>query len=280
MSQDNENKPDEFEFDMNADQTAGGETFASDDFDPFADDAFENQPDSTAADDSPVGGFDFSSFTAETPEDGFVLPEADAEPVADAVPESDALADLPEPSGFLTGDAPETESTGESDEGAVDENVGIVVDAEDGKKKKGKKEKVKKEKKPKAEKKKKEKKKSGDEPEKEAIGTNGIFSLVFGFLLLAGLVAANVFLILKPIEGIGFDSTLYFLIGMDVFGLFAVAVPFLFFLNRKTVDAFKVFLGLSVIAMALGVILLLNVMLRHDFKIKGAVTPNTIGYRG
>lgn len=240
MSQDQENNPGDSDFDANA-----GTPFSDDSFDPFAEDGF--------------------SFTDEMPQSEV----AEASEVSAETP-MESPFDLPGPSSFLTGEST-TEELAEPP--AVEEEE---TDAK-GKKKK-KKEKAKKEKKPKAEKKKKEKK-SKEPGEKTSMGLGGVMCLLFGFLLLLGLVACNALLFMTdPKElGVGASSIMYYLVGVDVVGLIGiVSVPFLFFLYRKDIDIFKVGLGVSAMAMSLGVILLMTALFRYDFVIKAPTSaPST-----
>ncbi len=158
----------------------------------------------------------------------------------------------------------------ESNAGEDGENAADAPAAAGVKGKKKKKEKVPKEKKSKAEKKKKEK--QPREPgEKTPLGLAGILCLVFGGLLLLGLLVSNVVIFLTDTKaiGVGVSSVLYYVIIMDVIGLIGiVSVPFLIFLHRKTVNVFTVGLGVSAMAMSLGAILLLTACFRYDFTIK------------
>ncbi len=105
----------------------------------------------------------------------------------------------------------------------------------------------------------------------EPLGLEGILYLSFGGVLLLMLLIWNVLAFMGDTKalGIGISSVIYYVILMDVIGLVGiVSVPFLLFQYRKTVDVFKVGLGLSVMAMSMGVILLLTAFFRYDFTIK------------
>ena len=237
MSQDNENKPDDHVFDPAPDNSGNdaGTPFADESFNPFDESGF--------------------SFVSEDP--ASIIEESEPN-LSD-----DGLEELPAPSSFLTGDATE--------DSVADEIASEEVEEVDVKgKKKKKKEKAKKEKKPKVEKKKKEKK-SKEPGEKTPMGLDAILSLVFGFLLLVGLIACNVSVFLSDPKtlGVGASSILYYVVIMDIIALIGiVSVPFLFFLYRKDIDVFKVGLGVSTMAMSLGVILLLTAFFRYDFTVK------------
>lgn len=270
MSQDNENKPEDIDFGFNSNDHSsndGANPFANEDFNPFADGSFSFDPDGTSDSPAPTdeNTFDFPSFNPDSTNSE--PNNADETPFSETNEGEDAG-----PSPFLMG----TEDNIEEDSSESEENTADVAPAlgietkvtEDDKKEKKKKGKTEKKKK-----KEPKEKKSGS-----GIGLGGGLSLFLGLLLLGILIAYNVFVIMYPDEGIGFTSTIYYLVGVDVFGLFAVAVPFMFFFNREKkdtetspeqkLDFFKVVLGVSTIAMSLGVIMLLTAWYRYDFETK------------
>lgn len=265
MSHDNENKSEDINLGFHSDdnpENNGASPFASEEFNPFADGTFF--PDQTGASDASNAMEDNTFPFPNDSLDASGAGQSLTDEISLAKPSDKNTAEL---SPFSMGaDGNSTDSMDSDGETQADK------DGKKGKKKaKAKKEKPVKKKKEKS----KNEKKPGD-----GMGLPGGLSLVLGLLLLAALIAHNVFSILYPIDGVGFTSTICYLIGVDVFGLFAVAVPFMFFFNRDKKDAettpdqkldfFKVVLGTSVIAMSLGVILLLTAWYRYDFEIKPA----------
>jgi len=133
----------------------------------------------------------------------------------------------------------------------------------DKKGKKQKKEKPKKEKKPK------------DKSAKSPIGLERILALVLVIVLLGALVAYSVFTVMNPPKYVGFTSTIYYLVGVWIFGLFGIFVPLSFFMNKEKTDMpeskteiFKVALGAATIAASFGAILLLSELYCYDFEVK------------
>ncbi len=235
MSQDPNNKPDDLENDSNPSQI-------NDDF----------------------GDFDFSSYTEES-EFG------DTNPVDFDFPSHDAAESAPTPSDPFSAEesvAPLDDDLGLppfGDSGASEtptDQAGAAApeleEAEDPKKKK----KEKKEKKEKPAKAKKEP--SGKAPLE--LGT--ILGVIFSVLLLFALIGFNIYCIIaSPFKDVGFMSTLYYLIVVDIVGLFAVSVPFLLGRNPKSIDLFQAAVGVSVMAMSLGVILLMTCIVRYDMTV-------------
>ncbi len=111
---------------------------------------------------------------------------------------------------------------------------------------------------------------------KEPLGLEGILYLSFGGLCVLVLLVWNILTFTSDTKalGIGSSSVLYYVIAMDIIGLVGiVSVPFLLFLHRKSVDIFKVGLGVSAMALSFGVILLLTAIFRYDFTIKAPTAP-------
>ena len=168
------------------------------------------------------------------------------------------------PSGFLTENA---ESIPEPEAAAS------VIESP---KKKGKKDKEK------PEKKKKEKKeKVAGDPSPMSLG--GVLSLGFGILALLGLGTVNALIFTAPATpGIGGSSTMYYVVGVNVFGLAFVAVPFLFWMfykgkkEEQDLQLFDVLLGVALMAFVVGVLCLLTALYRYDFTFKAAVTPTHV----
>lgn len=253
MSQENENKPDDNEFDMNdaAQGAESGNPFAEDTFNPFGEDS--------AFSDNGLSDGNISETPLETSDGGFEFPSFgnDAFEVSDEaseVPTDGGLEDLSAAPSFALDQ--DTSSSPEFPETQQTEEI-VPPEVEDKKSKKKKK--------PAIEKKKKEK------PVKEPMEIGAVLSLVFAILLLIGLIAVNVYIaMVQPYKdlGVGMASTIYYLVFVDVFGLCGVAPFFLFYVYHKGLDFFKVMLGVSVTTMSIGVILLLTAFYRYDFTIK------------
>lgn len=294
MSQENENKPDDLDFDLSGvsresqQGDSAGNPFADDNFNPFAEDggfAFGDGA-ATNAPTSDPGAFDFPAF-GEAPAEGmppFETPTA--EPVT-----AEGIDDLPAPPDFPPGFPTDmSEGSAEASGEVPGESDAAVAEAEDAgmeagtpiiedggaKDKKGKK----------APREKKPKKEPGEKGESDP---GAVFSLVCGILLLLGLIVFNIGQVLNPPPGVGFSSTIYYLVGVNVFGLCAALVPFWFFANREKNrsgddaktrpedknDIFKVALGVSVMVLSFGVILLMTALYRYDFTVKATSVPRS-----
>ena len=230
MSDADENKLDDFSFDVNVPVSA----------------------------DEANGAFDFDLPTEEAP----VPSAADSvETPSVGEPELPVL-----PSGFLTESTEEPESAEPAEAVPVIETTG----------KKGRK---------KPEKKKKEKKAKPvrESGPREPMDIGSVLSLCFGVLALLGLIAVNALIFTAPAApGIGGSSTMYYAVGINVFGLVFVAVPFLFWKFHKgkereqDLQLFDVMLGLALMAFVIGVLCLLTAIYRYDFTIKAAKTPTSL----
>ena len=109
-----------------------------------------------------------------------------------------------------------------------------------------------------------------------------VLSFCFFFLTLISLSVLNVLIFtVSPTPGIGSSSTLYYAIGVNVFGLIFVIVPFMFwrvnvwkcYLSKsededKNLHLFDVLLGIALMALVIGVLCLLTVFYRYDFMLK------------
>jgi len=161
--------------------------------------------------------------------------------------------DVDEP---VTPDIPSNFLTGETEEPTTEPDTAIpVVETPRKKGKKGRKEKT--------------------SAPREPMDLGAGLSLGFGVLALLGLVAINALIFTAPqTPGIGGSSTTYYAVGVNVFGLVFVAVPFLFWKFRrgaeraKGLQLFDVLLGVALMAFVLGVLCLLTTIYRYDFTFK------------
>ncbi len=212
-------------------------------FDPFSEDGGETG--------LPEAGGDRQDVASQ---DEVMFGVSDIEAPLDR-PEENPLAglDLPEmPFGPVAVEEPE-----------ADETAAPLSAKEQKKAAKKKQSKAKKEKKP--------RKSGGAAGHREPLGLEGVLCLVLGGLLALGLILSNVYVILsdRSAFGIGLSSLITYIVFVDFVGLIGVvSVPFLFLAYRKTLDVFKVGLGLSAMAMSLGVMLLVTEFFRYDFMIK------------
>jgi hypothetical protein len=114
----------------------------------------------------------------------------------------------------------------------------------------------------------------------EPMGIGDKLCLTSGGLLLLALIAVNIILLVfQPYKelGVGFYSTIYYLIGFDlVGGIGIVGVPFLFYKYKKENDLFQTMLGVSVMALSFAVILLMTEFLRYDYTRKPASALPTL----
>lgn len=127
----------------------------------------------------------------------------------------------------------------------------------------------KKKKKSKPERKKKEEKKPRD-PNQQPADLGTVLSISLAIVLGVALLVWNVFVLSQPYKsaGVGLSSTIYYLVGVNIFGILAVCVPVLFYKNKKEINLFYALLGTSVITLLIGLILLLDMLYRYDFVIK------------
>ncbi|MDR1964067.1 MAG: hypothetical protein LBQ50_09845 [Planctomycetaceae bacterium] len=245
MSQDNENKPDDFDFNPNFEEK-NEETESL-----FLDNPNDDSFDATFSDDS---GFSFP--------DEAVLPENGTQTVL--LDEEDSSGD----SGFgelppvtPPDDSPLSNATfgdpAVSEENAAenDFNISENIVTPKGKDKKDK------------QPEKTEKIKSNRKP----IGLGSALSLTFGGLLLFALVVVNIVQFVSPPSDVSFSSIIYYLIGVDLIGgIGIVAVPFLFHVYKKEIDLFQIMLGISVMALSFAVLLLMTEYFRYGFTRKPA----------
>ena len=218
--------------------------------------------------------FDFGSFadgTESLPSDSMSdgLTDASFDGFGETVPsnidgsqgssfgEFDAMPDMP--SSFLTDSA----DTATSESATVDSEVVAPVIETTGKGKFAK------------NKKEKQRKSLRRAEPREPMDPGSTLSLCFGFVLLLALIVANALIFTAPeTPGIGGSSTIFYAVAVNVFGLVIIGVPLLFWKHRKgkepqqSLQLFDVFLGVALMAMAIGVLCLLTVFFRYDFTIK------------
>ncbi|MDR0704133.1 MAG: hypothetical protein LBF88_04015 [Planctomycetaceae bacterium] len=116
-------------------------------------------------------------------------------------------------------------------------------------------------------KKKKKEEKRKEKGESIEIGA-GLCLTAGGFLLLALITINIILLVFQPYKelGVGFSSTIYYLLGFDfVGGAGIVAVPFLFYKYRKENDLFQTLLGVSVMALSLAVLILMTEFFYYNY---------------
>jgi len=227
----------------------------------------DNTPENFAFNvDSPVSAGDANdTFDFGFPMEGAPVLSTDApsETASDAFGSFGEVPTFPAvPSGFLTEN---TEATPEA--------AASVIESP---KKKGKKSKEKPEKKKKA---------KTEKPARESgpMSLGGVLSLCFGILALLGLGTINALIFTAPATpGIGGSSTMYYAVGVNVFGLALVAVPFLFWMfykgkeKEQDLQLFDVLLGIALMAFVVGVLCLLTALYRYDFTFKAAATPTHV----
>lgn len=230
--------------------------------------------------DNDFGDFDFSSFAGESEFGASEFGDSESEPLGFPAPDplqnemaqesTDGMTVDETDAAAPSGDDLDLPAFGDSEMGEAPGDAAAPVIEEDdpkGKKKKKAKKDVKKEPKVKKEKPGKAKKEPG---EKKPLGLGGVLGIVFGVLLLIGLIGFNVYCLLShPFKeiGVGTTSIIYYLIVVDIVGLFAVSVPFLLGRYRKDVDFFHAAVGAAVMAMSLGVILLMTTILSYDMTV-------------
>ncbi len=249
MSDADEKKPEDLSFDFNS-SAPTEDANDSFDFNMFADEAAATPTAEQTAE---------QNDTTEAMETFGAL----GEPLSatESAPESEFGA---APSGFLSGDAEEQPST---------EVAAPVVDS---KKKKGKE-------KPEKKKKEKKEKPAKEKGPREPMDLGAVLSLCFGILALLGLIGINALIFTAPATpGIGGSSTIYYAVGVNVFGLVFVAVPFLFWKFSKgkekeqNLQMFDVLLGIALMALAVGIVCFLTAFYRYDFTIKAAKPTATV----
>jgi|GEM_PF-6178809 len=261
VSGDNEKNADDFDFDFNS--------FADEDTKTPQDDAQGND----AQNDGEFFGIapETSDITEDSagPREGLSLEkgtvEVGAESPADSTFESTAEG------GLNDIDASEDISPEEDSEKPPEEESDTafppIISSEEESGKKGKK---KKKEKPKKEKKSKEK------SPKAPIELGWILALLLLLVLLGALIAHTIFTYMNPPKDAGFNSTIYYLAGVWVFGLAAVFVPLGFLFSKVKADIYKVALGASTIAVAFGAILLLAELYTYDFQMKPATAVPSV----
>ena len=130
--------------------------------------------------------------------------------------------------------------------------------------------------------KKKRKKEKKIKTEKRPMHLGVVLSLCFFILALLVLGVLNVLIFTAPqAPGIGGSSTLYYAIGVNVFGLVFALVPFMFwrfnvwkcYADKNEDEAqylplFDVLLGIALMVLAIGVLCFLAVIYRYDFMLK------------
>ncbi|MDR3196340.1 MAG: hypothetical protein LBU34_00600 [Planctomycetaceae bacterium] len=239
MSQDNENKTDEPDFDFN---------FEEENNENKTGELFSDNPFNSA----------FSDET-ETSQNETELPENEN---LSFPPIDESLGEIP--STFLAENSEETTadatSAGETQEETNPAEINIDSAKKTGRNKKDKEKKPKKERKP------------------IEIGA-GLSLTLSGLLLLGLIAFNVYLLVFQPHKDIGvsFSSTIYYLVGFDlVAGFGLVAVPFLFYRYRKENDLFQTMLGISVMALSFAVLLLMTEVFRYDNTPKPASALPTI----
>ena len=199
--------------------------------------------------------FDFDFLNPEGSPDAFAQ---DAPGMAESV--------FPDISEGISLDKPEevpfSQDANEGGEAAgIEETPAVVPPVEQGKGKKTKK----------AKKEKPKRAKKARDPNQEPADLGAVLSLSFAIALGVALLAWNVYVLLfEPYKsvGVGFSSTIYYLVGVDIFGGIAIVVPWLFYKFKTERTLFNVLLGTSAIALLIGLIFLLDVLYRYDFLTK------------
>jgi hypothetical protein len=240
VSQDNENKPDDLDFNSNEENVGDGiaEIFPENLFNPVLSD-----------------------------EDGSL--QNGTELPANTDPSFSLMSGLSEGLGevssiFQTNESEETVSVENSDEHSA-ENSETTDPAEIN---------INTDKKSSETKENKEDKERNVQPKKkgEPLELGDKLCLTLSGLLLLALISANVIMLMfPPYEefGVSLSATMYYLMGVDLIGgVGIVAVPFLFYKFRKENDLFQTLLGVSVMALSFAVLILLTEWFRYDFTSK------------
>ncbi|MDR2439399.1 MAG: hypothetical protein LBE12_08535 [Planctomycetaceae bacterium] len=233
MSQDNENKIDDLDFDIN-----------------FEDGNNENEIR------EPFSDSPFDAVFSDEPEPLQNITELPENENLSFPPIDENLGEIP--STFLAENSEET-ILGETPE-ETNRPTGINLDTNEKKtEKRGKKDKTR----PEKEKKERIPMELGDI----------LSLVLGGILLLVLIVFNVFLLVFQPYKDIGvsFSSTIYYLVGFDlVAGMGIVAVPFLFYRYKKENDLFQTMLGISVMALSFAVLILMTELLRYDYTSKPA----------
>jgi hypothetical protein len=210
--------------------------------------------------------FDFGFPMADSMEPATEFPAAE-------FPATEFPADVPVESEFPA--TPSSFLTDNSEQETAETEPEVVAVVETSKKKgKEKKEKKKKEKKEKPVK---------ERGPREPMDLGAILSLCFGAVAVLVLIVLNVLIFIAPATpGIDGSSTIYYAVGVNLFGLAFVAVTFLFWKFQKgkeqteNLQLFDVLLGVAVIAFVIGVLCLWTALYRYDFTFKAAGTPTNV----